>query len=253
MMQQNDFFRGEYVIDQWKEFPEYMQKSGEQYDHILYAFKCGAFSIALQFYRNMLAGNTSVHTAELYRKTGLCYKALGDYETAINCLRYAADVNPDSSAIIAELADAYALSGEVRFSKVFFREAFFKNALEIEFCFLESDIMEALVTRVEAAGYRGEELSEWLPVFAVLDGVFSVKRELKALELGRLRQSIYTLENELRSKTAKNVNLLIPRLINHYFWLIDHYINGNGEKTKVDEILLRIKLLDEEIYERYIR
>ncbi|MGP1594525.1 MAG: tetratricopeptide repeat protein [Treponema sp.] len=253
MMQPNDFLRGENVIAQWKDFLEYMYKNGEYYESILYVFKCGVFSIALQFYRDMIAVNPTVHTAELYRKTGLCYKALGDYETAINCLRYAADVNPDSSAIIAELADAYALSGEVRFSKVFFREAFFKNASEIEFCFLESDIMEALIKRVEAAGYKEKELSEWLPVFAVLDGVFSVKRELKALELGKLRQSIYTLENELRSKTAKNVNLLIPRLINHYFWLIDHYMNGNGEKTKIDEILLRIKLLDEEIYERYIR
>ena len=94
---------------------------------------------------------------------------------------------------------------------------------------------------------------EWLPVYGTLDGILNVKRELKALELGKLRQSIYMLENELREKDVKNKKLLVPRLINYYFWLIDHYMNGTVEKLKIDEILLRIKLLDEKIYDRYIR
>ena len=159
----------------------------------------------------------------------------------------------NSSAILSELADAYALSGEVRLAKVFFREALFKNASEIEMCFLESEIINALVTKVAAIGYTGEELLEWLPVYGTLDGILNVKRELKALELGKLKQSIYMLENELREKDVKNKKLLVPRLINYYFWLIDHYMNGTVEKSKIDEILLRIKLLDEKIYDRYIR
>jgi len=73
----------------------------------------------LQFYLLLLKGSESIHAAEIYRKTGLCYKALGDYDTAISCLRYAADINQSSSAITAELADAYAFSGEFRLAKVF--------------------------------------------------------------------------------------------------------------------------------------
>ncbi|MEL3907239.1 MAG: tetratricopeptide repeat protein [Treponema sp.] len=249
----DDFLRGEYIISQWKPFLEYINKIGDFNEPIVYALKTGAFTIALRFYQTLLSANEAVHTAEIYRKTGLCYKALGDYDTAINCLRYAADINPHSSAIIAELADSYAFSGEIRFAKVFFREAFFKNASEIELCFLESEIICALVTKVTSAGYTGEELLEWLPVYGTLDGILNVKRELKALELGRLKQSIYTLENEVREKEGKNKKILVPRLINYYFWLIDHYMNGNVDKSKIDEILLRIKLLDEEIYDRYIR
>ena len=122
-------------------------------------------------------------------------------------------MNTNSSAISAELADTYALSGEVRLAKVFFREALFKNASEIEICFLESEIIRALVTKVAAIGYTGEELLEWLPVYGTLDGILNVKRELKALELGKLRQSIYMLENELREKNPENKKLLVPRLI----------------------------------------
>nr|WP_298680343.1 hypothetical protein [uncultured Treponema sp.] len=250
----DNFLRGEYIISQWKPFLDYIRKKGEFNEPIVYALKCSVFTIALRLYQSLLNGTEPVHnTAEIYRKMGLCYKALGDYETAIGCLQYAADMNTNSSAISAELADAYALSGEVRLAKVFFREALFKNASEIEICFLESEIIRALVTKVAAIGYTGEELLEWLPVYGTLDGILNVKRELKALELGKLRQSIYMLENELREKNPENKKLLVPRLINYYFWLIDHYMNGTVERSKVDEILLRIKLLDEKIYDRYIR
>ena len=250
----DNFLRGEYIISQWKPFLDYIRKKGEFNEPIVYALKCSVFTIALRLYQSLLNGTEPVHnTAEIYRKMGLCYKALGDYETAIGCLRYASEMNTNSSAISAELADAYALSGEVRLAKVFFREALFKNASEIEICFLESEIIRALVTKVAAIGYTGEELLEWLPVYGTLDGILNVKRELKALELGKLRQSIYMLENELREKNPENKKLLVPRLINYYFWLIDHYMNGTVERSKVDEILLRIKLLDEKIYDRYIR
>ena len=250
----DDFLRGEYLIAQWKPFLDYIKKGGDFNEPIIYALKCSVFTIALHLYQSLLTEPETVHnTAEIYRKTGLCYKALGDYETAIGCLQYAAEINANSAAILAELADAYAFSGETRLAKVYFREALFKGASEIEVCFLESEIFQALVTKAASIGYTGEELLEWLPVYGTLDGMLNVKRELKALELGKLKQSIYTLENELREKDTKNRRILIPRLINYYFWLIDHYINGNVEKSKVDEILLRIRLLDEKIYDCYIR
>ena len=248
----DDFLRGEYIISQWKPFLDYIKKKGNFNESIIYALKCSVFTIALRLYQSLLTGTESVHnSAEIYRKTGLCYKALGDYETAISCLRYAADMDMNSSAILSELADAYALSGEVRLAKVFFREALFKNASEIEMCFLESEIINALVTKVAAIGYTGEELLEWLPVYGTLDGILNVKRELKALELGKLKQSIYMLENELREKDVKNKKLLVPRLINYYFWLIDHYNTTNSERARINETLLKIKLLDSSIYDMY--
>lgn len=249
----DDFLRGEYLVSQWKPFLIYIREKGEYNEPIIYALKCGVFILALQFYKTMLTGNNAVHTAEVYRKTGLCYKALGDYDTAIHCLHYALDIDSSSSAVIAELADAYAFSGEIRLAKVFFREAFFKNAAKIELCFLESEIICALIDKVTALGYEQEQLLEWIPVYGTLDGVFNVKRELKALEFGRLKQTIYALENELRGQNVENKPILIPRLINYYFWLIDHYANSNAEKSKIDDILLRIKLLDENIYDSYIR
>jgi hypothetical protein len=44
----------------------------------------------------------------------------------------------------------------------------------------------------------------------------------------------------------------VPRLINRYFWLVDHYMNRKEDKSKTDELLLKIKLLDPIVYKQYI-
>jgi hypothetical protein len=99
---------------------------------------------------------------------------------------------------------------------------------------------------------REEELREWIPVYGRLWGVFSVIRELKPIEFGRLKQSIFTLETECRGNPAQCA-VLKPRLINRYFWLIDYYTSNNEDPALIEGVLLKIKTTDSEIYERYMR
>jgi hypothetical protein len=89
-----------------------------------------------------------------------------------------------------------------------------------------------------------------MPVYGALLGVFGVKRELKAVEVGKLRQSIYQLENEVK-EGGDDKSTLIPRLINRYFWLIDHYIAVKEDRARIDEVLLKVRLLDQSIYKQY--
>jgi hypothetical protein len=104
----------------------------------------------------------------------------------------------------------------------------------------------------EEKGYREEMLREWIPVYGRLWGVFSVKRELKPIEFGKLKQSIFTLETECRGNPGQSATLK-PRLINRYFWLIDYYESKREDPDLIEEVLLKIKVTDAEIYERYIR
>lgn len=245
------FEQGEYLVSQWRPFTVYMEKIGEEREPALYALKQCVFTLALRFYQSLYREDGTSQDPELYRKIGLCYKALGDYERALHLLEQAKDGDRDSPSILAELADCYALCGEIRLSKVLFREAFFQGADRIELLFLESDIVQRLVAQVHALGYTGQALVEWLPVYGVLYGVFNVKRELRALEFGKLKQAIFALENELKDAPAETRSVLVPRLINHYFWLIDHYVSVNDDKTRINEVLLKIKLLDTDVYNRY--
>lgn len=245
------FERGEFLVSQWRPFIAYMAKAGDEREVVLYALKQCAFTLALRFYQSLYREDGTAQDAELYRKIGLCYKALGDYDRALHLLEQAKDRDRDSPAILAELADSYALCGENRLSKVLLREAFFQGADRVELCFLESGLVQRLVAQVQALGFSGPALAEWLPVYGVLYGVLNVKRELRALEFGKLKQAIFALENELKDAPAETGKLLVPRLINHYFWLIDHYVNVRDDKARINEVLLKIKLLDADVYARY--
>jgi hypothetical protein len=156
--------------------------------------------------------------------------------------------------ILSELADVYALLEETRSAKLYFREAFFWDSQGIDLRSMESELIKRLRDRVRSEfGYAGAELAEWIPIYGSLYGVFSVKRGLGALELGQLKQSIFSLEVELRNR-PDNEAILRPRLINRYFWLIDHYENVQGEPGLpglIEETMLKIKVIDPDIYERY--
>jgi hypothetical protein len=118
---------------------------------------------------------------------------------------------------------------------------------------MESELIIRLRDRVGDMGYTGPELAEWIPVYGCLFGVFSVKRELKQAELGRLKQSIFALENEIGHSGRDQSSLLKPRLIHRYFWLIDHYKNSRDDPGVVEDTMRKIKIIDKSIYERYTR
>jgi hypothetical protein len=86
-------------------------------------------------------------------------------------------------------------------------------------------------------------------VYGTVYGVFSVKREMKPLELGKLKQSIFALEKEM--EIEPRARGLAPRLINRYFWLIDHYITVGESRRKIEEVLERIREIDPGVYREY--
>jgi len=247
------FDKGEYLFLQWTSFLAYMKRYGENCEFILYALKVCMFNIIIDFYTLSLKLNKAGNRSVVYRRLGLCYKLLGNYEKAVEFLKYAASLDIASSPILAELADSYAMCGDERLAKVYFREAFFKDPVSVELEFLESDVIRGIINQLTGMGFKGKELLEWIPVYAVLGGLFNVKRQLKAVEIGKLKQEIFVLETSCKDKNNENACFCVPRLINYYFWLIDSYVQDGSSKAKIDEILLKIKLLNEYVYNSYVR
>jgi tetratricopeptide (TPR) repeat protein len=177
---------------------------------------------------------------------------VGNYDDALKYLEQAVQFMREDAETLAELADVNALLGETRAAKALFREAFFLDPGKIDVRSLESCLILHLRDKVAELGYTAQELCEWIPVYGCLWGVFSVKRELKQVELGRLKQSIFNLDAELQVNPGREA-LLRPRLLNRYFWLIDHYENRHENPELIDETLLKIKVTDPDIFERYTR
>jgi tetratricopeptide (TPR) repeat protein len=259
----NDAYdRGGYIISQWKSYYGFLDRFEEHYDTCQYAIRRFVFSTALSFFQDVGDG-VNEHDPDLLLQVGRCYKGTGSYEEALKYLEQAARFKREDGETIAELADVNALLAEHRAAKALFREAFFLDPQKIELRSMESELIIRLRDKVKEIGYSGPELPEWIPVYGCLFGVFSVKRELKPVELSRLKQSIISLENEIRSRPNNHADngargmdsgaLLKPRLINRYFWLIDHFENTREAPGIIEETMLKIKIMDRSIYDWYIR
>ena len=240
--------RSESILQEWKDFQNYISRETKPYEPAQYAVQEGFFKNALEEYKKMLEEKDPLQKAEIYKNTGICYKKLGDFENARAFLTEANNIYPNLSSVLAELADCYSLCGEDKFGKVLYREAFFADPDSIDLDFLDSELIKCLIEKTKSKGYSGKALQYWIPVYGVLCGVFNIKRELTSQEVARLKKDLYAMENEIKDPSC-NSEILVPRMLNCYFWLMDHYYLAKENQAKINEVLLRIKLLDSAVYE----
>ncbi len=243
--------KGVFIISQLKPYNVFLGQLKEDYDQCLYSVKYFVYSLALFFFKDLLVGShRNQHDPSFLLLVGRCYKGIGNYDEALNYLEQAVRFKREDAETLAEVADINALLAETKAAKALFREAFFIDPSKIDLESLESALITHLRDKVAALGYSKEALCEWIPVYASLWGVFSVKRELKQVEAGRLKQSIFALETEYQANPSRQ-EILKPRLLNRYFWLIDHYENIKEASSLVEETLLKIEVTDRNIYQKY--
>lgn len=196
----NPFELGEFIISRWKLFKSVINHFGQTDERAFSAFKQFAFGSSLRLYSSIASESEE---PELSFRLGRAAKGVGDYEKALAWLEAAAKIKREDPALLAELADVYSLMDQHRAAKALFREAYFINPQMIDWELLESATISALMEKAKTYGKDGIELSEWVPVLAELTGTFSVKRELKPIEVGKLKQAIYEAETELSTDGSR--------------------------------------------------
>jgi len=252
MMQQAEpLVQTEYFLNQWQIYLEFVKKMQIQSDNCLYAFKIFVFSKVLHILQKEI-DQTNSREPLFYLKAGICHKSLGNYLDAKGYLEIASSHIQDSAELLFHLADAYALLDESVRAKVLFREAFYIDPRKAEPYLLESELFQRIFHYVLQKYSQLHHCLDWLPVYGVIMGILTVKRELRAVEYGKLRQSIYTIERELSHEPNKRSHLE-PLLLYKYFWLIDHLVSTNEGQAKIDEVLLKIKSLNPDIHQLYTK
>jgi len=249
----NPYEKGAALISMLKQYYVFLGQLNQNFEQCQYSIKFFVYSKALFFFEGLLVNPANQHDPGLLLLLGRCYKGIGNYDEALNYLEQAVRIKREDAETLAEVADINALLAQLKTAKTLFREAFFIDPSKIDIRFLESALILKLRDSVAQLGYKDEEINEWIPVYGYLWGVFSVKRELKQTEAGRLKQSIFSLETEYDSNPARRA-ILKPRLLNHYFWLIDYCENNHEEDSSlIEETLLKIKVTDPDIYNMYAR
>ena len=242
--------RGDALLKEWQGFAtRFRAHLDEPFEEGIETIRGAVFDRAASWYLEQVPLEQDTRQADLRMKAARAWKTCGSYDQALSVLDAVLQSHPDDAGALAEMADCFEAVGETQKSRLFFREAFYLNAQAVGLEGLASPVLGEIAADLAAEGRAGAELKEWMPVHAVIRGFFSVKRDLKPLELGQLKQSINALKAELHEADAGP--LALPRLLNRYFWLIDHYFSVKEDRSKVEDVLLNIKLLDQRIYELY--
>lgn len=244
--------RGDTLLTEWKNFIVYIQLKTPEYKPAFESTKQGVFTLALQSFRKALEDINIEDKSGIYQKTGLCFKKTGDFENACRCLTQANNIHGGQASVLAELADCWSLCGDDRTAKVLFREAFYIAPDKIEMDHLDSQLIKALIKKTEETGCSPRSLAWWVPVYGVIWGVFTVRRTLSSQEVGHLKQAVYALENEYKNPKC-DAEILMPRLLNSYFRLIEYYVMTGNSESQINEILLKMKVLNKPIYELYVK
>lgn len=246
------YVQSELIFQEWKAFQDFISRESIEYEPALLSVQHGFFFNALKKLEPLLDEKDLTQRAEYLKKIGMCFKKLGNFERARTYLSEANNICPNVASVLAELADCYSLCGEDKFGKVLFREAFFLNPESIDIDFLDSQLIKCLIDITKQKGHTGKLINLWIPIYGVLYGVFNIRRQLNSQEVIKLKKDIYAIENESKDPSC-NEKVLTPQLLNKYFWLIDYYVQTHESNSKIKDVLLKIRLLDNSVYENYIK
>lgn len=239
-------------VHSWKSFERYAETLSPSVSFAYYAIQYHAYTSAIALFQSIYDRSTTNHKPMLLH-IGRAYRRIGLFEEAVkHYLLFIRSTDHTNAAVYAELADVYALCGEIVKAKVFFLEAFMQNPQEIDLQLLESDLIIKLIKKVAAIEQDSQLIKEWLPVYGVIWGVFNINRELRQLEVIQSKQAIVQLEQEYQEHPTER-KFILPRLLSHYLRLIEHFKSINCDPTQSKELLLKIQSICPEIYNQYMR
>ncbi len=247
----NPYGKARLLLKEWRDFEKFMTKN---------SVKHGRSTAAIQKYifRDIIESFTQAYNEGVAPDTGIliqigdCFKKLGNFERAIDMFEYARSFDKEDPSLLSKLGDCYFSIDETSKAKVLFREAFFIDPGLIELDSIESPFIHMVYAKTVQQISNPDTSIYWIPVIAEVSRAFNVKREPKKGEIEKLREEIRKLEAEY-STNKKMRDYIKPKLINHYFWLIDSLKIVGGSKKEIEESLGRINEIDSEIFSQYMK
>jgi tetratricopeptide (TPR) repeat protein len=247
---QNAYDKGKLLLKEWKDFERHMMKNSIRHGRSTVAVQKYIFSGIIDSFTESYTEGEAPDTGVLIQ-IGDCFKKLGNFEKAIDIYEYTRSFNSEDPSLLAKLGDCYFSIDETSKGKVLFREAFFIDPGRIDLDTIESPLIRMLYDKTREAMGDDNLSIYWLPIIAEVKSVFNVKREPKAGETETLREKISLLENEYINNRKKRT-LLEPRLLNHYFWLIDTLKMTGGSRREIESSLQRIHEINPKIFTQYV-
>ncbi len=236
---------GETLIQEWDKFIDFC--TNQRIDN-----KKAVISI-----KNYIYGRAVEFLIESYRLSpvperdtlillGQTFYEIGILDKAVETLEYALSMaaGDDNTRIYTLLGDIYYEIGETDSAMVMFNEAFLKFPQLVNIDNIEYPALKKIRTSIEEDGFRENEILEWIAVYGYLYEGLTARKKMEYNDYMEMKEKIIDYEKSL--KIDKKVrNIIVPRLINFYLWLLDYYIFQLGTFETADKVGKRIiELLD---------
>ncbi|HEB30925.1 MAG TPA: tetratricopeptide repeat protein [Spirochaetes bacterium] len=246
----NPYDKGKLLLKEWKDFEKYMNRNHVRHGRSTVAIQKYIFCDIIESFTCAYHEGVAPDT-DILIQIGDLFKKLGNYVKAIDVYEYTRTFNIEDPSLLAKLGDCYFSIDETSKAKVLFREAFFIDPGQIEIDQIESPFIHMLHKKTLEMLKNPEITIYWVPVLAEIKSAFNVKREPKKGELDELRKKIKKLEFEYTNNKKKKL-YIEPRLLNHYFWLIDTLKISGGSKKEIEQSLQRINEINGTIFAEYL-
>jgi len=246
----NSYHKGKLLLKEWRDFEKFMSKNSIKHGRSTVSIQKYIFSGIIESFVDAYNEGVIPDT-DILIQIGDCFKKLGTFEKAIEIYEYARSFNSDDPSLLAKLGDCYFSIDETSKAKVLFREAFFLDPGQIELDQIDSPFIHMLYQKTKEIVKDPELTMYWIPVVAEINRAFNVKREPKKGELEKLRSEIENLEVEYNTNRKRRM-YIEPKLLNHYFWLIDTLKMIGGSKKEIEQFLQKINNTNPDIFARYL-
>jgi tetratricopeptide (TPR) repeat protein len=242
--------KGKLLLKEWRSFEKYMSRNHLKHGRTTAAIQKFVFCDIIESFAKAYNEGIVPDTVILI-EIGDLLKRLGNYDRAIDVYEYAWGFNNEDSSLLAKLGDCYFSIDETSKAKVLFREAFFLDPGQIELDQIDAPFIHMLYRETLASIEDPEVAVYWVPITAEIKSAFNVKREPKKGEIDELRSKIEKLEDEYNTNKKRRV-YIEPKLINHYFWLIDTLKIVSGSKKEIEKSLQRINEINPKVFAQYL-
>lgn len=230
---------GEKLFLEWDKFLDFCVENKVENKRAFFAVKAYVYGVMIELLIEEYK-LSPVKDRELLITLGQAFYEAGMNEKAVETLEYARTLaGGDAGArVFTLLGDLYAENGDEELAQVMYSEAFLRHPQEIVLKAVDFAPVKKLSEMVIADGFSGNAVAEWVPVYGYLYGGLTVRKKLEYEDYMSLVELIKEYETSL--KLEKSYNIIIPRLVNYYFWVFDYYFYQVKAKQGARKVARRV-------------
>ncbi len=244
---------GEILLEEWEKFLTFCINNKIENKKLLNSIKAFVYSKAIDFLIDSYKLSPIKEKEKLYM-IGVALYEVGFIDKALETFEFLFSLsNEKDYKVYIWLGNLYYEIGENELSMIMYNDAFFYFAQLIDPEDIRDVRIKKIIENIKEDGFtKDEELLEWIPVYCYLYDVLTVKRKLEYGDFVDLRERIKKYEKSIDTD-KKILYVMIPRLINHYLWLIDYYLYQANSVEPVQSVLKRIVELFDMLEKEVVR